>query len=155
MDAQILKYRGIALAACGKHQEAVYCFNHAHDLQPSDAEVLKLRAVTHGEMGLTKQRMEDLNAAVALDIDNADLYRTRGIAHRMVGCSGFSKAWSQACFLFFCISSIAPSLRPHPKGETDGLWALLDLDCLWWSILGLDRKVAQPQWEQEMASSAK
>ena len=81
---QILKYRGVALAACGKHQEAVYAFNHAHDLQPSDAEVLKLRAVTFGEMGQIRLRMADLNAAVTLDSNNADLYRTRGIALRMV-----------------------------------------------------------------------
>lgn len=86
LGAQILKYRGIALAACGKHQEAIYAFNHAHELQPSDAEVLKLRAITHGEMGQIGQRMADLNTAVTLDSTNADLYRTRGIALRMVSC---------------------------------------------------------------------
>ena len=104
LAVQILKYRGIALAACGKHQEAVYAFNHAHDLQPSDAEVLKLRAVTHGEMGQIKQRMADLNAAVALDATNADLFRTRGIAHRMVGCSTLSAPSHLA--LYHCSSRV-------------------------------------------------
>ena len=78
-------YRGDALVALGRSDEAIVEFNRAIELKPGYADAYCSRSTAHLSLGEFERAVMDNDRAIELESDYAAAYNNRGAAHQELG----------------------------------------------------------------------
>jgi tetratricopeptide (TPR) repeat protein len=96
-DTWLLMDRAVALAAQGRHAQAIADLERATTIDPNRIEAWVLRAATRRQLDQIALAAADIERAFAIEVENAEAFLERGIIRQLQGnAEGARSDWSRA-----------------------------------------------------------